>query len=268
MAQLLFENNPLILNGTSVEFQPEGIPISVGFYQINGSNISTDPALFLCSNVKYAVRVGIPDNPSENLFIGPGSEGRFTLKTPKSLGGLPSSIGLLPFQILQTESVLLNRSFLGQLGLTSGYYKLTSTPSFEWESVGYSHGLPVLLNSCQLCGCGPGKVCGTIGVCKEGPFDICPEYVPCGYRSGKCPGGCPTNGYSCENVNGYYVCTMDNTAGFNFWIFIGLAIAFLILGLILAIFTRSTYLSMEPKTTEKRTTVAIGPVQGQETLSS
>ena len=219
MALFYFNSQPLVWNGSQIEFGSEGIPVTVGFYS---AEIDT-PNLFLCQNRNYLVRVGIPDDLTqfgEEIYIGPNLE-----LVPKDLG--------ITFRILQDGAILLNKPFEAELGSTPGIFSLNT--SNDWDSVDYPYGLPTLINSCQLCGCSDGYICGTNGVCRGKP-GACPDKVPCGFGNGRCPGACPANGYTCKNVNGYYNCVTNQTSGANLWIGISMSLLLLIAIILIAIF--------------------------------
>ena len=230
MAQLELNNLTLIWTGTHAEFSSEGIPVTVGFYEINKLTLKSTPSLSVCRDKFYALRIGIPDLATESpgLFLGHNGN----VQPPTEVDGVLSSNGLLQFQVLQRGPVLLNREFKGQLNTATGLYKLKS--SDDWESVGYSQGLPVLLTSCKDCGCRPSQTCQESGICKDGILS-CPKSVPCGYNGGKCPGGCAQNGYTCRRVNGSFTCVAESGLGTNFWIWLGVIIFFLIIILIMII---------------------------------
>ena len=256
MALLLHNGQTLSYDDDKVRFGTTGLPVTVGFYQIVGQNIQTTPSLFLCQGKTYAVRVGIPDVETSNpgLYLGPGDENGFTVVPPFDNGGLPSSSGLLSFQILEFGAVIMGRPFEGSLGFSKGQYTFNVTS--DYTSVGYPNGLPSLINSCQLCGCPDGSLCGTTGVCRPiaGP---CPDNVPCGYQGGRCPGGCPKSGYSCKKINGYYTCVANGYS--NFWVVFGVVLFFLLVILLIALFAMKSSRVLTPYTVSKEPTVAIGP---------
>lgn len=227
MAYLLYNGNNLVWDGCQAQFASSGVPLTVGFYQINGTNISRDPSLSLCYGLRYAVRVSVPDlnTGGLGLFLAPNLD----LIPPTEIGGLPGSDGLLDFEILQTGPIILNRKVKARLGFDNGEFSLLPTP--DPQSVGYPHGLPILLNSCQFCECPLGSSCGPAGVCKTslGP---CPERGFCGSRNGQCSGRCPS-GYDCLKINGFYTCQTNNTNDGSFWVVMSFVIIFLVLAAVM-----------------------------------
>jgi len=245
MALLVYNNQTLTWNGEVIHFETTGVPVTVGFYQITGTTLSSQPSLFLCQEAQYAVRVGIPDVEIEppGLFISASGEG-YALLPPGEQNGLLSSDGLLAFEILQKGPILTNRPFRGRLGFTEGLFSLDTTS--EPELVDYPHNLPTLINSCQFCGCPEGSECGNAGVCKPIP-PPCPDNAPCGYGR-FCSGPCPP-GFDCQSMNGIYRCVSNNTNNVAFWIVLLLIIFLLIFAFVIIFMMTSNKPMTKPSIT-------------------
>lgn len=233
MALLQQNGSYLVWNGYEVGFGSNGIPLTVGFYEIQGPALTLIPSS-ICSGKTYAIRVSPPDVNTVNpgLFLSTNGYGGFILRPPIEVNNEIITNGLVTFQAYSKDLIKSNVPFKGKLDTT--YANFIYQPNSEYNLVGYPNPLPTQMNNCQNCGCTEG-VCGPDGIC-HGTSVICPMNVPCGFNGGKCPGNCQS-GFICQKINGFYQCTEDNTKGVNFWISIALIIFFGILFIILIIFT-------------------------------
>lgn len=226
-------------------------PLVVGFYPIIGGNLALTPSSYLCPNTSYLIRVALPNqdtiywlsNPSINSSMNSGNLGNsvnFTLNSTTSNAVL--------FQPVYTNTEInsyYNFPAILQVNstnstLTPQNYQIQPSPNFE--TVGYTSPLPILLSNCAACGCPTSRNCNTTtGVC-QGLVPTCQANAVCGSLGGSCPGYCAsTNGRvtNCQLVGNQYTCVPDkrsSPAATIAWILLiafALFIFFFIIGLII-----------------------------------
>lgn len=192
-------SNNLVSFGGFSQSSPQ---LTVAFYQIVDSVISSEPSSSICPGKEYAIRVYLPAQPNDILFLTPTSQSCFMLQTATS------SENVIVFQPDTSAKVIhayvnFPASLISPSGTQIGQFKID--PNNNWQLVGYSSQLPFLLNNCRACGCSESLVCSPEGLCIPNP---CTESSICGDFNGKCHGTCPDKNYSCENVSGVYQCVV------------------------------------------------------------
>jgi len=212
MAYLFRRQDVLARRNNQIDFFPIDnnniTPLTVGFVDSVTGNLSST----VCPRRDYFILM------DDNSYLSPNL-------TPINIPRLAGR-----FRISQTLSgqVLFDSPMYASFNNLSAIYSMSASKNYQ--SVGYNQALPIVLSTCQLCGCPPGMTCSnTSGACI--PSRPCQTN---GFCVGKCFGRCPS-GSQCVASSSGYSCIAQDQPWFWGWLVMFLLFMFLLIGVLIYI---------------------------------